>query len=203
MPWTPAQRAAAKAAESPAQREARRAKERARYHAKKKKKKPRGAADKTRALFSWARSSRRLDAPPPPPPPPIVGMVDSALTAPVPNVEALARREHYASAIDHLTSRIGWRGVPGLPPPQAVLWTAADSDVVRCHRLASGLLPEAVMRGDHVRRDRRWLRSLDSESARVALAALGELADWQSASPRERAGYLLGRIVAARRAVVT
>jgi hypothetical protein len=125
-------------------------------------------------------------------------MVDAALAAPVPDVSALAGRDVYADAVDELTARIGWKNLAGIPSPSAVLWAAADADVVRCYRLAAGIMLDAVINGDHVRRDREWLRSLDTESARLCLAMLGECS-WQDASPRERAGYLLGSVVEARR----
>lgn len=196
MPWTKEQRAAKLAAESPAQREARRAKERARYRAKKaKKQKP--ASNTVRAIFSRARSNGVLDAPPPPPPSPMIAMVDAALAADAPDVGTLAQRQNYAEAADLLSERLGWQRGP--QSPASILWTR-DADLIVSFRLAYGLAVFEPSPHDHTRRDREWLRSVDSEAARVALALLGECS-WQDATPRERAGYLLGRAVEARRAV--
>ncbi len=134
-------------------------------------------------------------------PPEIRRLIGDALAAPaVPNVESFATRDLYPECTDCLQSSIGWQG-GGPQSPAALLW-ARDADLVTAYRLAYGLgLFEPTHDDRGVRRDRAWLRSLDSESARVALAILGEC-DWQSASPRERAGFLLGRLVEARRAVV-
>lgn len=132
----------------------------------------------------------------------IAAMVATALAAPSPDVASLATRHHVAAAIKTLTQLCEWRGAPGLGTPAAILWPCGDPDVILSHRIALGLELFLVGKADHVRHDREWLRSLDSEPARVALALLGECT-WATASPRVRAGHLLGLIVALRRAVST
>lgn len=188
MPESNAQRRARLAAETPAQKEARRAKDRARYRAKRKQKPPSAIQILRRA---------NAGAKPPEPPSPVVAMIDAALAATVPNVESLAHRDVYPDAVDELTALIGWQG-GGPQSPAAILWTG-DVDLIVSYRLAHGLGMFEPTRDQSVRRDRAWLRTLDSESARVALAMLGELPDWQSASPRERGGHLLGLLIQARR----
>lgn len=110
-------------------------------------------------------------------------------------VETLAHRDTFADVVNFLTFETGWPGAA--TTPLSVLWPAADSEIVRCNRLAQGFGFGEVPDGE--RRDRAWLRAQGSDAARIALSILGEC-EWTTATPRERAGYLLGRIIDARRA---
>lgn len=198
MPQSPAQRRAARAKESAAKAERRRQRARARYLEKRAKETPQQRALKI------ARAKGQLDpTPPPPPPSPLVAMAESALAADaIPDLRPFTTREAFPEAVGLLTAAIGWGSGHGVEAPLAVLWPR-DPELVKCFRIAAGcgLFDAAKASSTSTRRDRAWLRSLDSESARVCLAILGELGEWSSATRRERAAFLLGAIIEARRAI--
>jgi hypothetical protein len=156
----------------------------------------RHAESSAAAIQRRSRAVEHYHASKTPLPPKIQETIGEALAAPTfdpATVAALATRVNFPPAVRWLTQFCKWRG---LGSPVAALWCAGDSDNVASHRLALGLNLFVVGPSDGVQHDRAWLRSVDNEAARVALAMLGE-SQWETASPRERAGYLLAHVVAA------
>jgi hypothetical protein len=121
-------------------------------------------------------------------------------------IEALATRADYPSAADHLVHVVEQRP-GGNSNLVGTLYTSAQIDRVLIFRIAQLTGAAPMQLGGNYTREAatlEWLQELakkrgqKAESARVALAILGEpVAPWCELSRRERAGLLLGMLVAA------
>ncbi len=129
----------------------------------------------------------------------VVESTEQASTFDPAMVAGLAAREHYAEACAILTSKIGWPG--GNPySPQVILWATNDESLL-AFRFAHAFGLIDTKDGTGFRVHRGWLqdRAPDCEPSRVALALMGEVPDWATAGPRERAGLILHTVVEARK----
>lgn len=112
--------------------------------------------------------------------------------------KALVSRDLYADACRVLANAIGWPA--NSEHPHVLLWLRQSN--LLAFQLATAFdIPEVTSWGTATERiTTDWLRERapSCERSRICLALMGE-ADWLSASPRERAGYLLHHVVEARR----